>query len=84
MKQFGPRRWLSVQILAWGLVATFQSFISNYASYLATRLLLGLLEAGFIPGMTSSMQSAVPFEASSCSRLDLTFQRILVLSFHMV
>ncbi|KAH7419803.1 putative allantoate permease [Cadophora sp. MPI-SDFR-AT-0126] len=46
----GPRPWLSVQILAWGLVATFQAFITNYASYLTTRLLLGLLEAGFIPG----------------------------------
>ena len=50
LQKVGPRRWLSVQILAWGLVATFQAFISNYASYLATRLLLGLCEAGFIPG----------------------------------
>ncbi|KAH9213356.1 MFS transporter [Leptodontidium sp. 2 PMI_412] len=50
LQKVGPRPWLSVQILAWGLVATFQAFITNYASYLATRLLLGLLEAGFIPG----------------------------------
>lgn len=48
--QVGPQKWLSFQILAWGLVATFQAFIKNYAGYLATRLLLGLLEAGFIPG----------------------------------
>ncbi|KAK0108459.1 hypothetical protein ONS95_003262 [Cadophora gregata] len=50
LQKVGPRPWLSVQILAWGLVATFQAFISNYASYLTTRLLLGLMEAGFIPG----------------------------------
>ena len=50
LQKFGPREWLSVQIVAWGLVATFQAFISNYGSYLATRLLLGLCEAGFIPG----------------------------------
>ncbi|KKY25730.1 putative mfs transporter [Phaeomoniella chlamydospora] len=50
LQKVGPRKWLSVQIFAWGLVATFQAFVSNYASYLATRLLLGLMEAGFIPG----------------------------------
>lgn len=50
--QVGPRVWLSCQIIAWGLVATFQAFIRNYPAYLATRLLLGCMEAGFIPGMT--------------------------------
>ncbi|KAL2219263.1 major facilitator superfamily domain-containing protein [Thermoascus aurantiacus ATCC 26904] len=50
LQKIGPQIWLSGQIIAWGLVATFQAFISNYPSYLATRLLLGLLEAGFIPG----------------------------------
>ncbi|ETS80050.1 hypothetical protein PFICI_07579 [Pestalotiopsis fici W106-1] len=46
----GPRLWLSCQIIAWGLVATFQGFINSYGSYLATRMLLGCMEAGFIPG----------------------------------
>ncbi len=32
-----------------GLVATFQAFIKGLGPYLATRLLLGLCEAGFIP-----------------------------------
>ena len=50
LQKVGPLRWLSVQILAWGLVATFQAFIQSYGAYLATRLLLGLCEAGFIPG----------------------------------
>lgn len=36
--------------MAWGLVATFQNFITNYAGYLVTRIMLGLCEAGFIPG----------------------------------
>lgn len=48
--QVGPRLWLSCQIVAWSLVATFQAFMSNYATYLATRFLLGCMEAGFIPG----------------------------------
>ncbi|KAI9733266.1 MAG: hypothetical protein M1834_003350 [Cirrosporium novae-zelandiae] len=50
LQRMGPQLWLSGQILAWGSVATFQAFIHNRAGYLITRLLLGLLEAGFIPG----------------------------------
>ncbi|OJJ02111.1 hypothetical protein ASPVEDRAFT_887768 [Aspergillus versicolor CBS 583.65] len=50
LQRFGPKKWLSFQIFAWGLVATFQAFVQNYAEFLATRLLLGLLEGGYIPG----------------------------------
>ncbi|KAL2132613.1 hypothetical protein VTI74DRAFT_3603 [Chaetomium olivicolor] len=45
----GPPLWIGAQILAWGLVATFQAFQKGLGPYLATRLLLGLCEAGFIP-----------------------------------
>ncbi|KAL2125017.1 hypothetical protein VTJ04DRAFT_1382 [Mycothermus thermophilus] len=45
----GPTLWLGGQILAWGLVATFQAFQKGLGPYLATRLLLGLCESGFIP-----------------------------------
>ncbi|KAK8215909.1 alternative sulfate transporter [Phyllosticta capitalensis] len=41
--------WISLQIFAWGLVATFQAFQKGVGAYMATRLLLGLMEAGFIP-----------------------------------
>ncbi|EED14632.1 allantoate permease, putative [Talaromyces stipitatus ATCC 10500] len=50
LQRVGPQRWLSAQLFAWGLVATFQAFIKSYPAYLVTRLLLGLLEGGFIPG----------------------------------
>ncbi|CAI6044115.1 unnamed protein product [Clonostachys chloroleuca] len=47
----GAQKWISAQIICWGLVATFQAFIKGrgVGVYYATRLLLGLLEAGFIP-----------------------------------
>ncbi|KAJ6784958.1 hypothetical protein PWT90_01757 [Aphanocladium album] len=47
----GPQKWISCQIICWGLVATFQAFQrgKGVGVYYATRLLLGLLEAGFIP-----------------------------------
>lgn len=37
----GPRAWISLQIFAWGLVATFQAFQKGVGAYMATRLLLG-------------------------------------------
>jgi MFS family permease len=50
MQRVGPRVWLSGQLFAWGLVATFQAFVQSYPAFLATRILLGLCEGGFIPG----------------------------------
>ncbi|KAI0124274.1 major facilitator superfamily domain-containing protein [Xylariales sp. AK1849] len=57
LQRIGPKTWLSTQIVAWGLVATFQNFITNYAGYLVTRIILGLCEAGFIPGALYTMST---------------------------
>lgn len=57
LQKVGPQRWLTGQIIAWGLVALFQNFITNYAGYLVTRLMLGLCEAGFIPGALYTMST---------------------------
>ncbi|KAJ9156231.1 Alternative sulfate transporter [Pleurostoma richardsiae] len=46
----GPKVWITGQIFAWGLVATFQAFQHGLPAFLSTRLLLGLCESGFIPG----------------------------------
>ncbi|KAI9147230.1 alternative sulfate transporter [Paramyrothecium foliicola] len=45
----GPTLWIGIQIIAWGLVATFQAFQKGLPAFMVTRLLLGLCEAGFIP-----------------------------------
>ncbi|KAK0388596.1 hypothetical protein NLU13_4839 [Sarocladium strictum] len=47
----GPAAWIGCQILAWGLVATFQAFIKGHghAAYYVTRFLLGACECGYIP-----------------------------------
>ncbi|GAA5826393.1 hypothetical protein JCM11251_002348 [Rhodosporidiobolus azoricus] len=50
LQRVGPSRWISIQILAFGLVATFQAWMNSYGSFLATRILLGCVESGFIPG----------------------------------
>ncbi|KAM7205756.1 Major facilitator superfamily domain containing protein [Naviculisporaceae sp. PSN 640] len=46
----GPGKWLTLQLFLFGTVATFQAFMNSYGSFIATRLLLGITESGFIPG----------------------------------
>ncbi|PQE18887.1 MFS transporter protein [Rutstroemia sp. NJR-2017a BVV2] len=72
LQRIGPQTWLSFQILAWGLVATFQNFITNYSGYIVTRLLLGLCEAGFIPGALYTM-SLWYKKSESSSRISIFF-----------
>lgn len=48
--QVGPARWLTLQLFLFGLIGTLQSLQRGYAPFLATRLLLGVAESGFIPG----------------------------------
>ncbi|EQB56921.1 putative transporter [Colletotrichum gloeosporioides] len=51
----GPTLWIGGQIIAWGLVATFQAFQKGLGPFMVTRLLLGLCEAGFIPAALYTM-----------------------------
>ncbi|RDW94329.1 transporter-like protein [Coleophoma crateriformis] len=72
LQRIGPQRWLSGQIFAWGLVAVFQSFITTYAGFLVTRVLLGLCEAGFIPGALYTMSTWYTKKETS-SRISIFF-----------
>ncbi|KAH6880442.1 major facilitator superfamily domain-containing protein [Thelonectria olida] len=51
IKKMRPGLYLSGLTIAWGIVATFSSFMSNFASLLVCRLILGLCESGFFPGV---------------------------------
>jgi MFS family permease len=48
--QIGPRKWIAAQVFVFGLVATLQVFLRDRPGFLASRLILGLAEAGYIPG----------------------------------
>lgn len=44
----GPGKWLTLQLFLFGIVSTFQAWQTNYASFITTRLLLGITESGFM------------------------------------
>jgi MFS transporter, ACS family, tartrate transporter len=51
MEKFGARRWIFTILLTWGLISASMSFVQGPTSLYITRLLLGMAEAGFFPGM---------------------------------
>jgi MFS family permease len=63
LRRFGARRWISRIMVSWGLVSTLTACVTGVATYFAARILLGVAEAGFFPGiiyfMTVWFSSAV-------------------------
>lgn len=51
IKRLHPARYLAGLTIAWGLVSTFSAFVQNLGGLVACRLILGLSEAGFFPGV---------------------------------
>lgn len=51
LHKFGARRWIARIMVTWGIVAAGMAFVPNAGSLYAMRILLGIAEAGFFPGM---------------------------------
>ncbi len=51
LNKVGPRLWISRIMISWGIVATCMMFVKGAHSFYILRLLLGITEAGFFPGM---------------------------------
>jgi len=49
--RFGARRWLARIMISWGIVAMSMAFLQNAWQFLGLRVLLGVAEAGFYPGV---------------------------------
>jgi sugar phosphate permease len=47
----GARRWLARIMLTWGIISCLTAFVWGEWSYYTVRILLGLAEAGFFPGV---------------------------------
>jgi MFS family permease len=51
IKKLQPARYLAGLTFCWGIIATFSAWVNNLGALIACRLLLGLFEAGFFPGV---------------------------------
>ena len=51
LHRVGARAWLGRIMISWGIVAAATMFVVGDKSFIALRLLLGLAEAGFFPGV---------------------------------
>ncbi|WP_243788213.1 MFS transporter [Saccharopolyspora gloriosae] len=51
MERFGARVWLTRIMISWGLVVFAMAFITDTTTFYVMRLLLGVAEAGFFPGV---------------------------------
>jgi MFS family permease len=51
LHRFGARRWIARIMVSWGLVATLMAFVPNAGWLYTARIVLGIAEAGFFPGI---------------------------------
>ncbi|KAI7268661.1 MFS general substrate transporter [Hortaea werneckii] len=51
IKRLNPAYYLCGLTFCWGIIATFTAFVQGIGGLLACRLLLGIFEAGFFPGV---------------------------------
>ncbi|BDD60395.1 hypothetical protein MAP00_005522 [Monascus purpureus] len=49
LQRIGLRKWIAAQVFIFGVIAILQGLIKNRAGFLATRMFLGLAEAGYSP-----------------------------------
>jgi len=51
LMRVGARRWISLIMIAWGLISASLAFTRGPGTFYTLRFLLGVAEAGFFPGM---------------------------------
>jgi ACS family tartrate transporter-like MFS transporter len=51
LHRFGARRWIARIMVSWGLVAVAMAFVNTPTTLYIARILLGIAEAGFFPGI---------------------------------
>jgi ACS family tartrate transporter-like MFS transporter len=60
LERVGARRWIARIMIGWGLVSMGTMFITDAWSFMASRILLGLAEAGFFPGIVLYLTYWIP------------------------
>ena len=60
LERVGARRWIARIMIGWGIVSVGTMFISDVWTFMAARVLLGIAEAGFFPGMILYLTYWIP------------------------
>jgi MFS transporter, ACS family, tartrate transporter len=60
LRRTGARVWISRIVITWGLVSGATMFVQGIASFYTVRILLGVAEAGFFPGIIYYMTRWFP------------------------
>src|SRR6202046_5578543 len=58
----GARRWIARIMISWGLVSAAMAFVTGPNSFYGLRFLLGVMEAGFFPGVTFFLAAWFPVQ----------------------
>ena len=51
LERIGARRWVFLMLAIWGCISASNALMTGPRSYYALRFILGIVEAGFFPGM---------------------------------
>ncbi|PLZ00108.1 MFS transporter [Burkholderia sp. WAC0059] len=60
LERYGARRWIARIMLTWGVLSAANAFIVGERSFYFVRVLLGMAEAGFFPGVILFMTWWIP------------------------
>jgi len=60
LARLGASRWISIIMIAWGIVSSMQAFVRGPTSYTIVRFLIGAAEAGFFPGIIVYISTWLP------------------------
>ena len=68
LNRFGARKWIARIMFTWGLISGAQAFVTGEFSFNIIRLLLGVAEAGFFPGIIFFLTLWFPAALSASDR----------------
>ncbi len=60
MRRFGARMWIARIMVTWGIISAAMLFVKSVPVFYALRVLLGLAEAGFFPGIVYYLSTWYP------------------------
>jgi ACS family tartrate transporter-like MFS transporter len=71
LERIGARRWIARIMIVWGLASMATLFVTGASSFYLARIVLGVAEAGFFPGMILYFTYWIP--ASERARIGALF-----------